>query len=183
MARPRKQTTEQEFEKYETYTPPSSYELPREVREAFENQGLSLRFVRVILDNKEDYKNVSDKRREGYEFVTISELPHHLRSMFETKSFGSAQAKFSDIVMVGDLALMKIPEGKKRARQRYYENMALQTELAQTANLSKDSKMNRLLPIVNESETVVRTGGRKSASDAGFGKTLQNPQEEESEEE
>lgn len=177
MARPKRITRQEEtaLVKFETYTPPSSYDLPPEVFEAFKKKGFHLRFVRVLLDNKEDYKNVADRRREGYEFVTIMELPDHIRHQFETKSFGQTANKFSDIVVVGDLALMKITLAKAAARKRYYENIALETELAQARSLSKDSKLNRLLPIVDDSETVVRTGGRNS-SPSEFGKTLKSTQ-------
>jgi hypothetical protein len=77
--------------------------------------------------------------------------------------------------MVGDLALFKVPLKKAQARTRYYENMALQNEIAQRKQLGADSKLNKLLPITDESKTVVRTGGGRSASaPEGFGKTLRN---------
>lgn len=172
---PNIRTTRAQEARVETYTPPSSYDLPPEVEEAFKEKGLHVRYVRVILDNGEDYKNVADRKREGYEFVTLSELPLHLRALYETKSFGLAAAKFNDVVMVGDLALMKIPLAKAAARKRYYEDLAVQSELAQKGQLTKDPKMNKMLPMYDESETIVRTGGRKS-SPSEFGKTLKSTQ-------
>ena len=158
-----------------TYTPPSDYDIPDEVKELFAKDGYHLRWIRVLIDNQDDYKNVADRRREGYEPVSISELPPEARDLFETKSFGSSVNKYSNITMVGDLALFKVPLKKAQARTRYYENMALQNEIAQRKQLGADSKLNKLLPITDESKTVVRTGGGRSASaPEGFGKTLRN---------
>jgi len=164
---------EQVEEKYETYTPPSSYDIPEELLNDFDEKGLHLRWVRVLLENQDDYKNVADRRREGYEPVSINELPMHMRDLFETKSFGPAASKYANIAMVGDLALFKITKAKAKARQRYYESVAINNEIAQAKQLGGDSKLNKLLPIINESRTVVRTGNRQNAPQE-FGKTLKN---------
>lgn len=160
-------------EKYETYVPPSSFDIPIEVIEKFEDDGMHLRWIRVILDGQDDYKNVAKRRREGYEPVSINELPEHVRDLFETKSFGPGASKYSNIAMVGDLALFKVSSGKARARNRYYENVALQNEMAQRKQLGSDSRLNKLLPISDESKTVVRTGSRQHAPEE-FGKTLRS---------
>lgn len=159
--------------KEETYTPPFSYDIPHEVREKFTDEGYHLRWVRVLIDNQDDYKNVADRRREGYEPVTIAELPVQFRDLFETKSFGATAGKYSSIAMVGDLALFKIPYAKAQARQRYYEQMALETERAQMKQLGGNSKLNKLLPISDESSTQVRVGNRQIAPQE-FGKTLKS---------
>jgi hypothetical protein len=171
MARQPLRTTRAAEAKEETYTPPFSYDIPYEVREKFNGEGYHLRWVRVILDNQDDYKNVADRRREGYEPVMISDLPIQFRDLFETKSFGPSTGKYSSIAMVGDLALFKIPLGKAEARQRYYEKMALESERAQMKQLGGNSKLNKLLPISDESSTQVRVGNRQNAPQE-FGKTL-----------
>lgn len=165
---------EQAVEKYETYTPPSQYDIPLEVKEYFENQGMHLHWVRVTLDGSDDYKNVAKRRREGYEPVLISELPEEVRDLFETKSFGP-ERKYSNIAMVGDLALFKVTVGKAKARTRYYEQVAIDNELAQRKQLGGKSKLNKLLPIIDESRTTVRTGNRNTTPDE-FGKTLRSTQ-------
>lgn len=172
-----RQTREEEhFEEHpEAYTPPYSYDIPEEVKEAFADKGYHLRWIRVLLGNQDDYKNVADRRREGYEPVTIAELPDHVRDLFETKSFGPAAGKYSNIAMVGDIALFKIPKAKAKGRQRYYEGLAIANERAQAKQLGGESKLNKLLPLVNESKSVVRTGTRPSAPQE-FGKTLKSTQ-------
>lgn len=166
---------EQKVEKFEAYTPPSQYEIPPEVLDYFEERDMHLRWVRVTLNDKDDYKNVAMRRRDGYEPVLISELPEDVRDLFETKSFGPGAAKYSNVAMVGDLALFKIPNAKARGRQRYYENMAVQNEIAQRQQLGGKSKLNKLLPIIDESRSEVRLGKRNSAPEE-FGKTLRSTQ-------
>ena len=138
--------------------------------------------MRVIIDNNDDYKNVADRRREGYEPVAISELPENVRDLFETKSFGPNVGKYSNIAMVGDLALFKITLGKARARQRYFEHIATNNEAAVMRQLSGDSRLNKLLPIQDESTTQVRVGSRSTAPNE-FGKTLKGTNKDSSEEE
>jgi hypothetical protein len=162
-------------ERYETYSPPSQYDIPPQVMKIFNDKGYHLRWVRVTLDNNDDYKNVARRRREGYEPVTISELPEDVRDLFETKSFGPGAAKYSNIAMVGDLALFKVTLGKAKARTRYYEQMAINNEIAQRKQLGGESKLNKLLPIIDESRTEIRTGNRQSAPEE-FGKTLRSTQ-------
>lgn len=175
MARTSIRTTRAVEQKEETYSPPSSYDIPEEVREKFADNGYHLRWVRVILDNQDDYKNVADRRREGYEPVGILELPEEFRDLFETRSLNSqANSRFANIAVVGDLALFKIPEGKARARHRYYEQVAVNNEQAVMRQLDGGSKLNKLLPISNESSSTVRVGGRGTSSNAEFGKTLQS---------
>lgn len=171
----RVEETKQEA-RYETYTPPSTFDLPEEVKQSFIDRGLHWRWVRVLSDNADDYKNVAMRRREGYEPVSIQELPAHCRDLFETKSFGQAAGKYSDIVMVGDIALFKIPKTKAEARTRYYEQLAVNNEIAQRKQLGQDSKMNKLLPIYDESKTVVRLGNRSKESPQEFGQTLKSTQ-------
>lgn len=174
-----RKTREQEVraERYETYIPPNQFDIPEEVVQHFYEKGMSLRWIRVLLDNQDDYKNVAKRRREGYEPVSINELPMHVRDLFETKSFGPGAAKYSDIAMVGDVALFKIPVEKVEARKRYYEQSAIDNELAQRRQLGGNSKLNKLLPVIDESRSVVRTGTRPSAPQE-FGKTLRSTSEE-----
>lgn len=169
-----KKTRAQDFRE-ETYIPPEQYDIPAEVREEFESRGYHLRWIRVLIDDRDDFKNVAKRRREGYEFVTINEFPPDQQDLYEVKSFGEAAKKYSGVVMIGDLALAKLPIGKAKARQRYYEQMAVNNEKAQRANLSKDSKLNRLLPIKDDSTSTTRTGGRKPSPSLGFGDTLKGP--------
>lgn len=155
-----------------TYSPPSEFEIPEEVKNKFEAEGYHLRFIRVLLEDKDDFKNVARRRREGYEFVKISELPEYFQGLYESKNFGNAAQKYSGIVMVGDLALAKLPIENKEARDRYYRDVAIGNEAAVRSRLDADSKLNRILPILDESSTRVRVGSRKSA--VGFGDSLKS---------
>lgn len=161
-----------------TYTPPSEFELPEEIREQFEAEGYHLGWVRIFLDDKDDYKNIAKRRREGFEFVTVKELPEHLQGMYEVKNLGQAAQKYTGVVITGDLALAKLPMEKHLARQKYYQQMAIRNEMAQRSKLDSDSKMNRLLPLIDESRSVVRVGGRKTSPNVGFGESLKSTQKQ-----
>lgn len=160
-------------EKYETYIPPSQFDIPDEVIQYFNERDMQLRWIRVLLDNQDDYKNVAKRRREGYEPVTINEMPVEVRDLFETKSFGPGVAKYTNIAMVGDLALFKVPKAKAKARTRYYEQLAVNNELAQRRQLGGNSRLNKLLPIYDESKSITRTGNRTVAPQE-FGETLKS---------
>ena len=166
-----------------TYTPPSEFDLPEEIREKFEAEGYHLGWIRIMLEDKDDYKNIAKRRREGFEFVTVKELPEHLQGMYEVKNLGNAAQKYSGIVVTGDLALGKLPMEKHLARQKYYAQMAINNEMAQRSKLDSDSKMNRLLPLIDESRSVVRVGGRKNSPNVGFGESLKSTSKEDTDEE
>lgn len=165
-----------------TYTPPSEFEIPEEIREKFEAEGYHLGWIRIFLEDKDDYKNIAKRRREGFEFVTVSELPEHIQGLYEVKNLGSAAQKYNGIVVTGDLALGKIPMEKHLARQRYYEQMAINAELSYRQRLDNDARMNKLLPLIDESKSVVRVGGRKTSPNE-FGKALKSTQKSEDSEE
>ena len=162
-------------ERYETYVPPSQFDIPPEVLKYFSDRDMHLRWVRVLLEDQDDYKNVAKRRREGYEPVSIQELPESVRDLFETKSFGPGASKYSNIAMIGDLALFKVPLAKAKARTRYYEQMAVDNEIAQRKQLGGKSKLNKLLPIYDDSRSVTRVGNRTIAPEE-FGKTLRSTQ-------
>lgn len=181
MARNAIRTSREVEAKIETYTPPFSYDIPDEVREQFNDKGLHLRWIRVVIENGDDYKNIADRRREGYEPVTITELPEEFRDLFEVKSLGQqASSKYANVVTVGDLALFKIPLAKAQARHRYYEQMAANNERAVFSQMEGgNKKLNQLLPVSNESTSKVRVGSKPT----DFGKTLKSTVKESDEEE
>lgn len=181
MARNAIRTSRETEAKVETYTPPFSYDIPEEVREQFASKGYHLRWVRIVIENGDDIKNIADRRREGYEPVTISELPEEFRDLFEVRSVGQlASSKYANVVTVGDLALFKITLAKAQARHKYYEDMAANNERAVLSRMEGSNKrMDRLLPIQNDSTSTVRVGTKP----AEFGKTLKSTVKDSDEEE
>ena len=44
-------------------------DIPQAVKDKFDSQGMTLRWIRVALSGEADYKNVGNRQREGLTFV------------------------------------------------------------------------------------------------------------------
>ena len=44
--------------------------IPEGVKNRFDSQGMSLRWIRITLNGEDDYKNVGKRQREGWIFVS-----------------------------------------------------------------------------------------------------------------
>ena len=125
--------------------------IPEGVKNRFDSQGMSLRWIRITLNGEDDYKNVGKRQREGWTFVSPEEVPE-LASTSIVKEGG----RYSGVFSSGDVALAKIPTDKMIARQEYYHNKHKQQEDSLDANLraQSDSRM----PITNSSKSTVTKG-------------------------
>jgi hypothetical protein len=138
---------EQEYE----YREPNLLEIPESVENRFLDQGLKLRWIRISTRNQDDYRNVGKRQAEGWEFVSVEEVPEMIHS-----SFVREEGRYTGTVCRGDLALAKMPLRKAQSRQAYYENQSREMVDAVNAQLmnSSDSRM----PIRNNSKTQVTRG-------------------------
>ena len=125
--------------------------IPEGVKNRFDSQGMSLRWIRITLNGEDDYKNVGKRQREGWIFVSPEEVPE-LASTSIVKEGG----RYNGVVSSGDVALAKIPTDKMVARQENYHNKHKQQEDSLDANLraQSDSRM----PITNSSKSTVTKG-------------------------
>ena len=125
--------------------------IPDNVKKKFENQGMTLRLIRITLGGEDDYKNVGKKQREGWIFVTPEEVPE-----LSSTSIVKGEGKYKGVVSMGDVALAKMSTERVMARQKYYQNKHKSQEEALDANLraQSDSKM----PITNSSKSTVTRG-------------------------
>ncbi len=141
------------------YRPPNQLDVPNSLQEDYEREGYRLSWKRVRVDGSEDASNISKLLREGWEFVYHSELPEPVAKMYE-KGY-TRHSETNAIVQINDVALMKQLYEHKQARDDYFINRAVQQEAAVSKQLRGDARMNRLLPIIDESETtLVGQGGR-----------------------
>lgn len=149
----RAEQTRTNTERDYVYMPPSEMEIPNELKNKFSEQGFSLRWVRFLLGNEEDYKNIGLKEREGYIFVTTDEVGEYL-PMVRTAS----TKNHNGLVTVGDLALAKIPTYKAEARKRYYEQKTRELEQATRRDVRRtsDARMDRLTPLFDESKSRIQ---------------------------
>lgn len=141
------------------YTPPNEMDIPAEITAKFKEMGFRLRWVRILINGEEDYKNIGNSLKEGYVFVTSEEVEDSIpmARLFSTKNH-------KNLVTVGDIALAKIPAYKADARRRYYEGKAKELEnIGKREIRGSDPRMNKLTPVFDESTTKVQV--RQFAAD------------------
>jgi hypothetical protein len=141
---------EQDYE----YREPNLLDIPESVEYRFLDQGLKLRWIRILTKNQDDYRNVGKRQADGWEFVSVDEVPEMVHS-----SFVREEGRYQGTVCRGDLALAKMPLRKAESRKAYYQNQSKEMVDAVNAQLmnSSDSRM----PIRNNSKTQI-TRGRPS---------------------
>jgi hypothetical protein len=126
------------------YVPPNQLDAPKA------KPGIVHRWVRVSLMGVDDDKNLSLRRREGWEPVRQEEHPEFLGSVH-------SEGRFSGVVGVGDLILMKWTEEGLAAKRRYVESKTdrLQSALDSSLFREQDPRM----PITVDRKSRVSTGG------------------------
>lgn len=158
-------TTRQDEQRNYVYKPASDLSVPDEMVAWFKNKGFHLRWIRATVLGQDDTQNLMSRSREGYSWVTKSELPEEFRDYFQT-----TQVKTNNqVICVGDLILGKIELFKAKARQEYFEK-ASEDQVTQAKNTAKkgddstkayDPRMDRLVPLEDDSKTEIELGKRK----------------------
>lgn len=138
------------------YTPPENIKLDVGLQEYFNGQGYKLRWIRYMLDGKDDVKNWLKREKEGWVPVKNDELPAEYQGVFDIGGAGKTEG----VVTNNDVILAKIPVEMARARQDYYEGLAQDQIDAVNAQLLSG---NRKMPGFNESHTKT-TRGRPPAN-------------------
>ena len=149
-----KNTREEEW----TFEEPDALDIPELVKARFDNEGMSLRWLRIMLKGQDDIMNVGKKQQEGWVFVTPDEVPE-----MAVTSFVREEGRYLGAVCRGDLALAKMPTGKVKARKRFYEKKANDMMDAVNAQLMKSSDSR--MPITNSSKSVTTRGRQPSFQD------------------
>ena len=141
-----------------TFEEPDALDISDSVKAKFDNEGMSLRWLRISLKGQEDIMNVGKKQQEGWVFVTPDEVPE-----MAVTSFVREEGRYIGTVCRGDLALAKMPTGKVKARKRFYEKKANDMMDAVNAQLMKSSDSR--MPISNTSKSVTTRGRQPSFQD------------------
>ena len=128
------------------------------VQARFDNEEMSLRWIRISVKGVDDIMNVGKKQQEGWIFVTPDEVPE-----MAITSFVREEGRYLGAVCRGDLALAKKPTVKVKARQKFYENKANEQMDAVNAQLMKNSDSR--MPISNTSKSVTTRGRQPSFQD------------------
>ena len=147
-------TREEEY----TFEEPDALTIPEMVQARFDNEEMSLRWVRISVKGVDDIMNVGKKQQEGWVFVTPDEVPE-----MAITSFVREEGRYLGAVCRGDLALAKKPTSKVKARQKFYEKKANEQMDAVNAQLMKNSDSR--MPISNTSKSVTTRGRQPSFQD------------------
>ena len=137
---------------------PTATDIPKEVQERFASEGMSLKWIRIDLQGKEDYQNVGKQQQRGWVFVTPEEVPEMGASSVVRK-----EGRYAGIICRGDVALGKIPTAKLSAKRRHYQNKA--NELMDAVNSQLMSQNNSRMPISNNSKSTVIKGRQPNFQD------------------
>ena len=147
-------TREEEY----TFEEPDMLAIPESVRDRFSANGLTLRWIRVLLKGEDDYTNVGKRMQDGWEWVELDEVPEMALS-----SYVKEGGRYSGSVCRGDLALAKMPLAKANARKEFYENRS--SEMMDAVDRQLQSSSDSKMPIRNRSKSQVSTGKTPSFQD------------------
>ena len=153
-----REATTREIEEEYVFEEPDALTIPDSVQARFDNEEMSLRWIRISVKGVDDIMNVGKKQQEGWIFVTPDEVPE-----MAVTSFVRDEGRYLGAVCRGDLALAKKPTVKVRARQKFYENKANEQMDAVNAQLMKNSDSR--MPISNTSKSVTTRGRQPSFQD------------------
>jgi hypothetical protein len=146
------------------YAERGELDIPEYVQKKFENDGYKLRWVRWKLNGEEDSSNIfRAKSKDYYDFVRRNEIPKKYLDFF---SMHEAD-RYGELLIKGDLALMKTPIGANLARKEKYENEAKQRIAQVNKRLIADVGAESVL---NESSQSVTLKARtRNSSTRNFG--------------
>jgi hypothetical protein len=132
-----------------TYTPPSYLDAPKP-----NDDGIKYRWLRVSMGGEDDARNISKRKREGYEFVKKDEHPDFDVPMHET-------GKYAGVIGSGDLVLAKIPVEMAEAKSEYYRNKTKSQTSAVEADILKEQHPS--MPLTQKRSSSVSVGKKKDS--------------------
>lgn len=136
----------------EEWKEPNDLDVPTGLKSRLKSQGYETRWIRIFLENEPDAKNVMLKEREGYTFVTVEEAPEWANP--PSVNYG----RHGNLIVVGDLALAKIPYKIAESRRRAMTKRARDQMQAVDRMLYENSGLNRTMPIRNDSRSQIFKG-------------------------
>lgn len=133
-----------------SYVNTNDLHIPEDMAASFAKAGFHLRWVRFITAgtmNDIDYRNLGRRIQQGYSFVSIDEAPILALSSFkrDIEIVGMAGGDYKNVVIKGDLALMKVPvenvaERQDEMRQFTRQQLMSVNQQARSANLANESR-------------------------------------------
>lgn len=114
--------------------------IPQQIIDLFKKDNYDLKLVRWAINGEEDYRQLSRREQEGYEFVTQQELP---QSYLNTLRLTSTQNR-QGLVTTGDLCLMKIDSDLRNSRREVYQGVTDAQVNAVNANVLEKKGLRNL---------------------------------------
>jgi len=143
-------TREEEF----IFKEPDALTVPDMVQQRFNNEGMSLRWIRISLRGQEDIMNVGKRQQEGWTFVEPGEVPE-----MASTSYVRDEGRYLGTVCRGDVALAKKPTNQVKARQAFYQKKANDMMDAVNAQLYNNSDTRlKNMPVSNNSRSTTMRG-------------------------
>ncbi len=136
---------------------PNELEVPAKLTAALKSTGYETRWIRLVLDGKDDAKNVMLRTREGYDFVTREEAEQN--GWYDPPSY--EHGKHGNLIIIGDLALAKMPIDLARSRDRQMAERTAALTQGINEQLRENHRLNRLAPIQNDSTSRTTRGGER----------------------
>ena len=130
-----------------TYTPPSYLDAPKP-----NDDGIKYRWLRVSMGGEDDARNISKRKREGYEFVRKEEHPDYDVPVHES-------GKYAGVIGSGDLVLAKIPVEMAEAKKEYYESKTQTQTQAVDADILKEQHPS--MPVTQQRKSSISFGKKK----------------------
>jgi hypothetical protein len=95
-------------------------QIPQEISNHFEKQGLGVRYKVYRLANVEQSSSISELLRDGWEFVKAKELPEEFRNYYDVEEFRGRE----EMLVAHDLVLMKHTLEYLESEKQYYADLA-----------------------------------------------------------
>lgn len=115
-------------------------------------EGFKYRWVRIRIHGDDDPGNVSKRLTDGYVFVKPEEVQGYKGPTID-------HGRFAGICGINDVALMKVPMSKVKARRKYYEDMS--KKQIDSVNARLMANQNPHMPIHVDLRSKVHMGSRE----------------------
>jgi hypothetical protein len=142
----------------EEFTEPNWLSIPDSVVERFADQGLTLRWIRIMINGQDDYKNVGDRQNDGWTFVDPNDVPEMMANSRIVN-----EGRFEGCVVRGDVALAQASAKRMQSRQAFYENRS--RTMMDNVNAQLMNQSTAAMPIHNNSKSTVTKGRTPSFND------------------
>ena len=155
MADISKHPTRQTEARPQEWKEPNELEVPEEVLARLKAEDCEPRWIRILLEGREDANNIMTRLREGYQFVKRDSVEDVWP---EVPSY--EHAKHGKLIVVGDLALAKLPISISNSRKKAMRNKTQELTEAIDRNLWENSPkhLNQMMPVTNSSRSQVFRG-------------------------